>query len=487
MLKKQHFSFGGFTMSKKLVVTIMAFSLVALLAVTATTAPQKTNGYTEAADTYGAVASARVDKLNGNQNGLTITVMVDDVIAAEAYYLIKNNSAGEFVVGNYKVYVSTYGNDKIDYCFITYANITITPGATVGGDEIVISATGLLEGYSQFDLSVIIGGGPGPFTYALWFVDGGTVTFSKDVTLSYQGSTFLEVAAGETLEIDASSSEFSLPLDDGNSIIFIAKSSPGNFSSLPPDLPFSGFPGTVIGKGIYTPQAQKLTYDFWNPFTEEYEELPYYLFVSSKVTPDVPAPLIVVLHGMGADGKYLMSGRLLELVEEGGYIAVAPLGYDKGFSGWYGSPWMSLPANMSALSEKDVMDVLQLMRDEFVVDSNRIYMMGHSMGGAGTLFLGQKHSSIWAALGPIAPAAFMMTNRVNYLTPILNAGIPVIVVQGDSDAQVPASNTRQWITTMEQLGINHEYIEMEGFDHGSIIGVAMDDIFRFFAENVKNP
>ena len=472
---------------KKVLLFGLASTMILALAVLAITAPQKTNGYTEATDTYGAVASAKVDNLNGNQNGLTITVTVDDVIAAQAYYLIKNNSAGEYAVGNYKVYVSTYGNDKVDYCFITYATITITPGATVGGDEVAIAATGLLDGYSQFDISLIIGGGPGPFTYAFWFVDGGTVTFNKDVTLSYQGTTFIDVAAGETIVIDASLSEFSLRLDDGNSIIFIAKSSPGNFSSLPPDLPFSNFPGTVIGKGVYTPQAQRLTYDFWNPFTEEYEELPYYLYVSSKVTPEKPAPLIVVLHGMGADAKYLMSGRFLELAEEGGYIAVAPLGYDKGFSGWYGSPWIGQPANMPALSEKDVMDVLNMIREEFNTDYNRTYMMGHSMGGAGTLFLGQKHSSEWAALGPIAPAAFMMqANRATYLAPIRDAGIPVIVVQGDADAQVPVSNTRQWIATMEDFGIQHEYVELEGKDHGSVISDAMDYIFQFFSENVKN-
>jgi len=31
--------------------------------------------------------------------------------------------------------------------------------------------------------------------------------------------------------------------------------------------------------------------------------------------------------------------------------------------------------------------------------------MGHSMGGAGTIYLGVKHASIWAAIAPIAPAS----------------------------------------------------------------------------------
>ena len=106
---------------KKFISFALAFIMMLALAVPASAAPQKTNGYAAASATYGAVAAAKVDKLNGNQNGLAITVKAEGKIVAETYVMIKNNSAGEFNVGGYKVYVSTYGNDKIDYCFITYA------------------------------------------------------------------------------------------------------------------------------------------------------------------------------------------------------------------------------------------------------------------------------------------------------------------------------------------------------------------------------
>ena len=45
-------------------------------------------------------------------------------------------------------------------------------------------------------------------------------------------------------------------------------------------------------------------------------------------------------------------------------------------------------------SEQDVMNVLDMMRKEFTVDAKRIYLTGHSMGGAGTLFLGAKHANL---------------------------------------------------------------------------------------------
>ena len=57
------------------------------------------------------------------------------------------------------------------------------------------------------------------------------------------------------------------------------------------------------------------------------------------------------------------------------------------------------PPNLRELSEKDVMNVLELVRKEFNVDDRRTYLMGHSMGGAGTLYLGTKYASNWAAIG----------------------------------------------------------------------------------------
>ena len=61
-------------------------------------------------------------------------------------------------------------------------------------------------------------------------------------------------------------------------------------------------------------------------------------------------------------------------------------------------------AKVREASEKDVMKVLDMVRTEFNVDERRIYLMGHSMGGAGTYYLGSKHGNVWAALAPIAPA-----------------------------------------------------------------------------------
>ena len=234
------------------------------------------------------------------------------------------------------------------------------------------------------------------------------------------------------------------------------------------------------------PRAQQRSYHF----EEADKDIPYVLYVSSKVSKEKKNPLIVALHGMGGDANFIVRDRLVDLAEEGGYIAVGPMGYN--VSGWYGSPVITFnkspvePPNLRELSEKDVMNVLELMRREFNVDNERTYLLGHSMGGAGALFLGSKYTSDWAAIASIAPAAFMMLkDRKEYLGKISDAGIPVMIVQGDKDTAVPITYTRQWIDTMKEIGMKYEYIELPGGDHGTVIGDGMPDIFKFFAAHPR--
>jgi predicted esterase len=234
------------------------------------------------------------------------------------------------------------------------------------------------------------------------------------------------------------------------------------------------------------PRVEQRTYHF----ADTDEDLAYTVFVSSKVKPGTPAPLIVALHGYGGDSNFIVRGRLVDLAEEGGYIVVGPMGYNA--TGWYGSPVIVIgggpvdPPNLAELSEKDVMNVLAIARSEFTIDPDRTYLMGHSMGGAGALFLGQKHADQWAAVAAIAPAAFLMQpTQKDILAPIKAADLPMMITQGDQDPVVPVASVRTWAAAMDELGLTQEYVEMPGRDHGTIIADGMPDIFRFFAAHTR--
>ena len=250
----------------------------------------------------------------------------------------------------------------------------------------------------------------------------------------------------------------------------------------PAKKPMPKFPITIKPD----PRAQQRKYHF----KETDKDLPYVVYVSSKVSKKKKNPLIIALHGFGGDANFIVRDRLIDLAEQGGYIVAGPMGYT--VSGWYGSPVIAMggrpvePPNLSELSEKDVMNVLDMMKKEFNIDENRIYLMGHSMGGAGALFLGQKYTDIWAAVAAIAPAAFMMMqNSDEILKPMKDAGIPVMIIQGGKDTVVAPNFTHKWRDSLEKLKMKHEYIEIPDDDHGTVIGDSMPDIFRFFAKNIK--
>jgi len=310
---------------------------------------------------------------------------------------------------------------------------------------------------------------------------------------------------------------------------FLIVSTQLQLAQQPAQQPGPGAPAAVGqrgGRGAIDPRVQQRTYRF----ADTNEELPYAVFVSSKVHKNKKSPLIIALHGLGGNQNTMMRANALQLAEDGGYIMVGPMGYNSG--GWYGAParfgtgggrggpgagrggngappagapqggpaagrgafanlptaggtTITDPTKLHEASEKDVMNVLGMIRKEFKIDENRTYLMGHSMGGAGSIYLGVKYASIWAAVGAEAPAtAPAGLTPDNYsLQPAKN--IPMIIVQGDMDTLVPVTGTRLWIDKMKELKMTYQYVEVPGGDHGSVLTTGAPDIFAFFAKHTK--
>ena len=200
--------------------------------------------------------------------------------------------------------------------------------------------------------------------------------------------------------------------------------------------------------------------------------IPYAIFVPTSYDKTKPAPLVVLLHGLHNTPEQIMGYKgITQEAEKRGYIVVAPDGYNS--DGWYGSrgsgnffgsakinPPPGSPYNLGQLSEQDVLNVLGIVRHDYAVDPKRIYLMGHSMGGGGTLYLGMKYKNQWAALAALAPA---IKPNPSALEDIRTT--PIIVVQGDHDQSVKVDNTRLWIAEMKSLNMDYQYIEIKGGDH----------------------
>src|SRR5262249_41267720 len=125
----------------------------------------------------------------------------------------------------------------------------------------------------------------------------------------------------------------------------------------------------------------------------------------------------------------------------------------------------TLPPNISELSERDVMNVLGIVRKDFNVDPNRVYLWGHSMGGGGALHLAAKYRDIWAGVAVAAP--YRPANFGELVEQFKQ--IPTLVLQSDADELVQPASTRELVAKMKELGLQVVYVEFKDGDHSLFI------------------
>lgn len=233
-------------------------------------------------------------------------------------------------------------------------------------------------------------------------------------------------------------------------------------------------------------------------FEEAGREMGYHLYVPQSYDPAVGAPLVVALHGYGVNHEFFFGfvQELPQLCEQYGFICVAPMGYS--ISGWYGAP-MSVPgapppgSNLPVpqtgddaaqqrereLSELDVLNVVALVQEEYKVDPERVYLMGHSMGGFGTWFLGQKYSERWAA---IAPMSGINENGRNALDIPTLAKLPIMVAVGEQETATVVESKKA-VEQLKAAGGEVEYVEIAGGTHGSMVAPSTARIMDFFSKH----
>jgi len=225
------------------------------------------------------------------------------------------------------------------------------------------------------------------------------------------------------------------------------------------------------GKDPFAGRTGDFERHYW--LTDAGEIMPYRVYVPTDYPSRGEYPLVVALHGLGGNEDSMFGAfyGMTPLAETHGYIIVAPMGFrnDGGYGG-YGSQPVSRNAR---LSETDVLEVLARTRSQYAIDSQRIYLMGHSMGAIGTWRLAARHPDIWAGLGPIAGFG-------DPSTAASISHIPQIVVHGDDDRTVPVMGSRVMVEALRKLEAEVTYIEVPGGGHSDIAPPNMARIFEFF-------
>jgi poly(3-hydroxybutyrate) depolymerase len=223
-------------------------------------------------------------------------------------------------------------------------------------------------------------------------------------------------------------------------------------------------------------------------------DMPYRLYVPTTWDGQSKLPLIVMLHGGGSnENRYMDSNgkELQHLAEQHGYIVVIPLGYSP--IGAFGTP-LKLPAvfgqpeaaakqradvtpdaeHTLELSEKDVINVIEIVMHEYPIDRSSVFLTGHSMGAGGTWYLGAKYSQYWRA---IAPMSGPFVDQANYPWDRIRP-MPIMMSEGTlATPSVKGSRLmRDW---MFEQDFKFEYYEVKA-DHPGMVPLVLPAVFDFF-------
>ncbi len=192
------------------------------------------------------------------------------------------------------------------------------------------------------------------------------------------------------------------------------------------------------------------------------------------IPPELPANsarLIVALHGANGDERSFMRRTLLtKLADRHGYLVATPSGRGP-YSGWEDA------------AEADAVDVTRLVAELNAVDSARTFLMGHSMGGQGTWYLGFRHPELYAALAPIAGTAKERRGPI----PFANAPtMPVLFSHGANDRTNPVEAARATARRAEKALSNFTYHEHPEAAHNDVVDLALPRILELF-NSVSDP
>ena len=194
----------------------------------------------------------------------------------------------------------------------------------------------------------------------------------------------------------------------------------------------------------------------------------YQVYVPASLKQTEKVPVILFLHGIGQRG-------------EGGYVPAA------GGAGMMVRSYMErLPAIVvmpqcrrgrywhdSEMSEMVLATVKQTL-EEFNGDSQRLYLIGVSMGGYGAWHMAAQYPGKFAAIVPICGGSPLSSG--DRFAPIARkvGTTPVWVFHGSADRIVPVSESRQMVAAMKATGGNVRYSEYEGVGHNVWLNVAQE-------------
>ncbi len=213
-------------------------------------------------------------------------------------------------------------------------------------------------------------------------------------------------------------------------------------------------------------------------------------YVTTPVHGEPPYPLVVMPHG----GPFVTEGigfdPWAQILANNGFMVLQPQyrgSHNYGLDFYKTAFIEKSEAGYAMQDDKD--DGALYLIEQGLVDPDRMAMFGWSYGGYAALTASMRTPQIYqcAVAGAAVSDPIMQVNYYRYridgtgkteqlntwtgafspFREVANVNIPLFVIHGENDQRVPIDHSRKLIRKLENLGIQHKYLEIKGIDHFS--------------------
>jgi len=216
--------------------------------------------------------------------------------------------------------------------------------------------------------------------------------------------------------------------------------------------------------------------------------------------PEKSYPLYTYLHGADWFTAIKMQYLAFPMLDN-------PNGSTAYEDGYLLRPWGRGNTYYTGISETDVWESLAKTEELFKIDPQRRYLTGHSLGGYGSWYVGQRSTDYWAAMGVQAGSFSIMTTAYDYENVWRLQNTPVLFICGTSDPVreslligynrlIEIGNTRtEWLSfngghVVNEAEVQYLYSWFQGFSRPNAVidnfngKYALADSATIFGEGV---
>jgi predicted peptidase len=208
------------------------------------------------------------------------------------------------------------------------------------------------------------------------------------------------------------------------------------------------------------------------------ETMPYRLYTPARLAPGRTYPLVVFLHGAGGSGtdnrKQLegantfgaLSWALPENQAPHPAFVLAPQSdvnwacvvVEKGKPALRPADLKWCPTGVLGSGARLAFEIVDSLLEKLPIDRDRIYVTGHSMGGAGTWHMIAHRPGFFAAAVPVC-------GHPDLATAGAGAGVPIWNFHGEKDDVEPVETSRRMIDALRKAGGHPGHTEYPGVGH----------------------